>query len=269
LRPETKKQPSLEEFISYYDGIPWLALLRYLEVEQSRRAADLFVSPILDLGCGDGFVANQVLQGFSCVGMDMDKTPLRSAQSSGSYHLVLNADARHLPFKDKTFGTVYSNGAMEHMEALKAVITEINRVLKKGGHLITFIPSKKFQKPVGLLARLLGSRLWIAFNKFQNHVNLLSSEQWHSQLVAGGLSVNSIHLYGSKKFAAALSLYDLCSKLHLQPRWPFFSLRHSGNIGKMLVRFLWRFKPLRMPKEGDSGSKAGCFWLMIVAHRPE
>jgi SAM-dependent methyltransferase len=267
LHSETKKS-SLKEFIAYYSTVPWLALLRYLEVEQSKKVAGTCESPFLDLGCGDGFVADQVLRGRSCVGIDIDEKHLRLAQSTGAYRLVLNADARHLPFKDQTFGTVYSNGAMEHMNTLKAVITEIHRVLKKGGHLITFVPSQKFREPVGVIAKLLGSRLWNAFNMFQNHVNLLSSEQWHSQLVDGGFSVNSIDLYGDEEFAIALSSYDLCSKLHLQPCRPFFTLKHRGNVGRVLVRFLEIFKPLRVAEESVSDSKPNFFWLRIVACRP-
>jgi SAM-dependent methyltransferase len=263
------EKTSLHHFISYYSAVPWLALLRYLEVEQSRKAAGLWASPILDLGCGDGFVANQVFRGYHCLGMDIDEKPLRSAQSSGTYRLVLNADAQHLPFKDQTFGTVYSNGAMEHMSGLKAVIVEIHRVLKKGGHLITFVPSNKFLEPVGGILRLLGSSFWNAFNAFQNHVNLLSAEQWQAHLVTGGFNVHSINRYGNKELAAALSIYDLCSKLHMQRHHPFFILRHHGNAGRVFLKFLGIFKPLRMAKESVCHSGPGYYWLMVVACRPD
>jgi len=263
-----REKLSLDKFVSYYSAAPWLACLRYIEVEKSRMSSQTYDSPVLDLGCGDGFVASQVLQGLTSIGIDIDEEPLQTARSSGPYSLILNSGARHLPFRDQTFGTVYSNGAMEHMKELEAVIAEIYRVLKMGGRLITFVPSQRFREPPGVLAKLLGQRSWNAFNGFQSHVNLISSDQWRSQLGAAGFVVDTIHRYGSKEFAVTLSLYDLCSKLHMQRRRPFFCLRHSGNMGRVLVRFLRLFKPLPMPKEDDFGSKAGGFWMMIAAHRP-
>ena len=255
----------LDQFTSYYRATPWLGLLRYLEVAHCKTVAGLCLSPVLDLGCGDGFVANHVFERRICAGIDIDEEPLRLARSSGTYNLLVNADARHLPFKAQTFATVYSNGAMEHFDELDSVLEEIARILMRGGTLVTLVPSDRFRRPVGSFSRALGAGIWKTYNQLHRHVNLLSPAEWHHRLIFHGLSVKGLWPYGNVHLAQSIAEQDLCSKFHVSTARPFFHLRHSGNLGRLCsatYRILKTCKCSHCLNEKGDG-----YWLMILAVR--
>ncbi len=53
-------------------------------------------------------------------------------------------DARYLPFKENSFDVVFSYSVLQHMsyENAEKVLSEINRVLKPGGHCVIQMPNK-------------------------------------------------------------------------------------------------------------------------------
>jgi SAM-dependent methyltransferase len=255
----------LEHLTTYYPTAPWLALLRAIEVERFRSAGRSYARPVLDLGCGDGFVASLALAPPIDVGVDIDSPALLRAVARGVYRVVITADARRLPFAPDTFRTVYCNGAMEHMGSLDSVLGEILRVMAPGGVLVTLVPSDRFQEPVGRVPRLLGKGMWDAFNRLHNHVNLLSPREWQERLWAHGLRTTHVEPYGGPAVAGYVATRDLCSKLHLAPRRPFFRLMHDGNLGRALrgcgktaVRRLFA---------ADTGAGSDGYWLMIFAEK--
>src|SRR5512136_1942919 len=104
-----------EKIRQYYPGMPWMVALRAAEVECFRQVRDGCADPVLDLGCGDGFIASVGFERRLAAGVDIEQCVLEKAARSAVYDSVQNADARHLPFADASFSTVFSNGAMEHM----------------------------------------------------------------------------------------------------------------------------------------------------------
>jgi SAM-dependent methyltransferase len=75
---------TLRQTLSYYNKTPWLGLLRAIEVVQFMKFPNLCVPPILDLGCGDGFIAKLA---FGCpldVGIDTDYMALKKAFRLGN-----------------------------------------------------------------------------------------------------------------------------------------------------------------------------------------
>lgn len=262
-----KKKPSLKEFISYYSTTPWVALLRYLEVELTREVASLCASPILDLGCGDGFVAKQAFQDKLFAGIDLDLSVLKLAKSKGAFRHMINGNARSLPFHSNFFETVFSNGAVEHMVELDEVLKEIYRVLRPGGIFLALVPSNRLLDPVGNITKVMGKKVWKAYNKLQNHVNLLSPEQWHSQLELSCFDTKLIQAYGDRNLARMVATYDLVSKVHLLLRRPYLTLTHGGNIGRVVLRLVIAL--CQMPKEvriSHTQNPDG-YWLAIAAVR--
>lgn len=258
--------PLQEKMFDYYEQMPWVALIRILEVEQLKAELSLCQPPVLDLGCGDGFIAKAAFECQLDAGIDLDTETLRRAEASGAYRRVVQANATALPFEDGEFRTVYSNGAMEHMNQLPKVLSEIARVLKPGGVLVTLVPSDKFKPPVGALGRLLGQGLWNAYNRLHNHVNLLSPDEWRKELKSEDLHQITISTYGGTMIADRLCNFDLWSKLHVSRHWPFFRLCHGGNLGLLTIRpSIEKLK--RLVTEEDRQPTRDGFWLKIVATR--
>jgi SAM-dependent methyltransferase len=89
---------------------------------------------ILDLGCGDGFLTQQIAEsGATVVGVDSSPQMIRAAAERG-------VDARHasgeaLPF-DQEFDAVFSNAALHWITDQDAVLRSVHRALKPGGRFV-------------------------------------------------------------------------------------------------------------------------------------
>jgi ubiquinone/menaquinone biosynthesis C-methylase UbiE len=53
--------------------------------------------------------------------------------------MVIQSDAKALPFKDNTFDCVYSFGVLHHFPGIEAALAEIHRVLKPGGQVMVML----------------------------------------------------------------------------------------------------------------------------------
>ncbi len=151
-----------------------------------------FISPVLDIGCGDGRISKFIFAGRKVdVGIDIDKKSTEAAKKSKVYKKVLLADARNLPFKDGSFKTVVANSTFEHIEEddLKAV-SEVSRVLKRGGVFYLTIPLPSF--PV-LIKKWGGDAN--SLNKRLVHFRYRSLKQWNKILVQSDFNVADEFLY--------------------------------------------------------------------------
>ncbi len=131
-----------EETIKFY--------LDYLSKDEMFRDKE-----ILDIGCGAG---GKSLYYASCgakkvIGVDIvEKYEQESSDLAKQLHLqekfqFFLADASSLPFADESFDTIIMNDAMEHVAEPEKVLTEVMRVLKKGGNV--FINFPPYNHPFG------------------------------------------------------------------------------------------------------------------------
>jgi 2-polyprenyl-6-hydroxyphenyl methylase/3-demethylubiquinone-9 3-methyltransferase len=108
---------------------PWLAA-RLAEAFPDRP------SRVLDVGCGAGFLSNDLAAGGAAVtGIDLAPDALavaRAHDSSGRARYV-EADALALPFEDGSFDAVCAMDFLEHVERPERAIAEASRVLVPGG----------------------------------------------------------------------------------------------------------------------------------------
>ena len=105
---------------------------------------------VLDLGCGDGTVLEQLLDfGHDLYGCDLpavgEALKGRLAPRLGAefgHRLRYVEDGRTVPFEDRFFDAVYANQVFEHVRDLDAMMAECARVLRPEGVLLaTFPPS--------------------------------------------------------------------------------------------------------------------------------
>ena len=91
---------------------------------------------ILDIGCGAGFLVNQLdAQGHRAMGLDMSRGSLKVARArAGSGNAAYQvADAYHLPFQEAAFDAVIALDFLEHVTSPQRVVAEAARVLRPGG----------------------------------------------------------------------------------------------------------------------------------------
>lgn len=115
-----------------------VALLRAENRLRNQWISQFFQAPstILDLGCGAGFLSNELSErGHQVVGVDLSESSLEMARIFDTTERVwyLSADATATPFPSESFDAVCAMDLLEHVENPQAVIREASRVLKPGG----------------------------------------------------------------------------------------------------------------------------------------
>jgi SAM-dependent methyltransferase len=150
----------------------------------------------LDLGCGDGELAEVMLSkmGVRWTGLDIDPDDAKLARARGVYESVHVAPAWNIPEPDASFDLVFSNSVLEHVDNLDDVLAEVARVLKPGGRLVFTVPLREFDDLLlwrRALARVrlreMAQRYAAAIDKRLVHRNLLSEEAWRERLAALGM----------------------------------------------------------------------------------
>lgn len=203
----------LEKFWSQAP-LSW-AIIRASECNLLSKQA--FYSPILEVGCGDGLVTKTLFEGkkgYIDVGIDLDSNELRRAKNTGMYKKLLKKDICHSTFTSESFNTVYANGVLEHIPDLHRALTEISRLLKKNGRLITTSPIVTYTNLLlyqRLFARLHLPKLAEAYGNFINnkfvHRHLLSVKSWKKLFDQVGLELISFENCNNSRTTAVHDLF--------------------------------------------------------------
>ncbi len=132
-------------------------------------------SPLLDLGCGNGLIGKIVFKKID-VGIDINLQSMGFTQRLETYKNPIIADARQLPFSERTFNTIFSNCTLEHVPNVEYVFKESNRVLKDEGKLIFTVPLASLNSFL-----LCSSKRYIEMRIRQlQHINLFSLKHWET-----------------------------------------------------------------------------------------
>jgi SAM-dependent methyltransferase len=100
------------------------------------RLVDEGLTPVLDVGCGEGELASHLPAG-AWVGVDTSAEML--ARAPQPHYL---ADATALPFPDERFGSVALLYVLYHLPEPAAALAEARRVLEPGGLVAVAAPSR-------------------------------------------------------------------------------------------------------------------------------
>jgi ubiquinone/menaquinone biosynthesis C-methylase UbiE len=89
---------------------------------------------ILDVGCGDGDIANRILSisgrdDINIYGIDV----LEKCNNQKIIYSKLNLEGNHFPFNNEYFDIIYSNQVLEHIFVKDNFIKQCHRVLKSNG----------------------------------------------------------------------------------------------------------------------------------------
>jgi len=120
---------------------------------------------VLDAGCGTGRgTARLSERGARVVAFDLGGNLVRHTRDRAACLPVVGSILQ-LPFASGTFDIVYSSEVIEHTPDPLAVLPELHRVLKPGGHLVLSTPNWLWQWPVRF-ASLVGARPYDGLENF-------------------------------------------------------------------------------------------------------
>lgn len=182
--------------------------------------------PVLDLGCGFGEFAGVVFNQIE-MGIDINEKELKDALKGKRYKRVKLADARNLPFKDSSYNTVVSVSVIEHITQSPRVLSEVYRILKKGGYFVFSVPTLDLNKHLSVPKFLKAFGFPKAAEKYIDlhsrafkHVNLHSKDWWVNEI--GKTKFEIVQMHGT--------LSPLLLKLH-----EFFLISaFPSQLGKLL-----------------------------------
>ena len=117
--------------------------LRLEVIREMLQSSNPSAGKILDVGCGDGYAAQYVLNGITYetyTGVDLSPMKLQAVLCRVNRARVIIADAEILPFQSESFDYILCLETLEHLLAPQITLTEIESVLKQCGVCIISIP---------------------------------------------------------------------------------------------------------------------------------
>lgn len=188
--------------LNQYWFAPPVALWRAIELRILASAP--FTHPILDLGCGDGLIAEVLFAGEPRVdtGFDPWFDQVRKAPRTHAYQSVQQAYGDAMPYPDARFATIFSNSVLEHIPQLEPVLQEIARVLLSGGHFIATVPSDAFRELLAgyqdhlTAGDIDGAEAYATdVDRLLEHHRYPSPETWETMLADVGLELREARYY--------------------------------------------------------------------------
>ncbi len=197
----------------YYQ--PAIALWRSLELDLWQDCA--LPQPILDVGCGNGYVASLVLpQDGRAVGLDMVQSELRIARHLATYRGVVQSVGDAMPFGGEQFASVFSNCVVEHIPNLDEVLAEIGRCLRPDGIFAFTTVSHRFLEMLGPIGRFRVTGRHAEAEAYAQqtnarlgHYNYHSPEQWREKLASAGLTMREATYFAPAPFIASWEHLDV------------------------------------------------------------
>jgi 2-polyprenyl-3-methyl-5-hydroxy-6-metoxy-1,4-benzoquinol methylase len=122
---------------------------------------------LLDVGCGEGVVLRHLdrrLQGVSVIGLDVDGTGLRVAQSQNTVSLV-QGSVYDLPFASGSFDLVLCCEVLEHVERPEVAMAELARVSRD--RVLLSVPNE----PVWRLSNMARGKYLRHFGNTTGHIH--------------------------------------------------------------------------------------------------
>lgn len=156
---------------------------------------------VLDAGCGLGNVTHvleRAVPGLAVTGVDLDPDRAAAARAQGVGAPLLAADDARLPFPDRTFRTVVCSEVLEHVPDDVAVLRELHRVLRPGGHLVLTVPHADHPWTWDPVNRLLGQlgrapvRTGLFAGHWTGHLRLYRPGDLTDRLAEAGFTVDDV-----------------------------------------------------------------------------
>lgn len=189
----------------YYWKPAWSVFCSF-QLEEYARAGINFEHPVMDLGCGDGTFA-MMLQERGLLdsvdfAFDYSEEQLSSLKMSPRCS-VFRADARTLPLKSGTLGTVIATGVLCCLETdIDRSISEVYRVLNHKGLFVLTLPTSHFNRNLAIPkfyskigASQLANQYLADLDRGLGHHHLLDEEKWLKKLKEAHFHVEQVRYF--------------------------------------------------------------------------
>ena len=208
------KKTSLEDFKQIYSH-PSAILFRAIELGVIYKNTEKINlrQPSLDIGCGDGKIANVLFDEKFTYGVDNGEAKdVQEAIDNKIYGKVFLESAEKMSLPDNSINFAFSNCVIEHIPDNEAVLSEVSRILKKDGDFIFTVPSHLYPSFLYLTNKLASMGLGrlsqfykYRRNKMLNQFHCYSAKDWEKKLSKHGFRIVKHQYYVSKK---TLMLWD-------------------------------------------------------------
>lgn len=161
----------------------WFAARKRLILGALRRSlGDLAGRRIVDVGCGNGFVAAAIEPtGAAVVGVDLHLAGLRFARQRLRGPLLCTAAAQ-LPF-DRQFDAALLCDVLEHIDDDQAALTATARMVRQGGIVLITVPANP--------------RLWTPLDDLSGHRRRYTRPDLERLVARAGLRLESVESFGT------------------------------------------------------------------------
>ncbi len=97
------------------------------------------IRTVVEVGCGDGYVASRLAQRFERV-VGFDLNPFRIGKPAAPNILLAAGDAEHLPIRPGSADLVFSHSVMEHLRYRTRAAAAMASILRPGGSMVHVVP---------------------------------------------------------------------------------------------------------------------------------
>ncbi len=188
---------------------------------------------ILDLGCGEGHLTEEIRKAFGQAeihGLDYSLSAIIYAHTHYPDISFAVADGNFPPYTDGYFDVVVMNNIWEHVPDPLLLLKNVGRVLKKGGHIIISTPSRYRW---GNLLRVVRGRPIAFMSKL--HVTEYTVGQVKEQLRYAGYEVTAAYSTMIREYRMVLHWAKLVASA-------FLKMAGSQHILESTVFYLARKK---------------------------
>lgn len=251
---------TVDQFTKVYTH-PSAILFRAVEMRTIYEGTEgvSFSQPSLDLGCGDGKIAEIIFDEHFTYGVDNGEAKdVQEAVDSKRYEKIFLESAEKMSLPDNSVNFVFSNCVIEHIPNNEAVLSETSRILNKGGAFVFTVPSHNFPDylfltnkfaswGLGFLSRFYKYRR----NKMLNQFHCYSVADWQQKLAKHGFCIVKHKYYMSKD---AMMLWDkMALEIFLKKiLWPHYEK-------KALKRYWNVVREVAESDKAEEGEGAGLF----------
>jgi SAM-dependent methyltransferase len=129
---------------------------------------------LLDIGCGAGNMIHHLSRYGTVKGVEMDPRPVAIAHQRG-YDVDQGDATQGLAYEDASYHVVTALDVIEHNEDDAAILREMVRVLKPGGHAVVTVPAFMW--------------LWSHNDDINAHIRRYTAPELRDRLEAAGFRV--------------------------------------------------------------------------------